>query len=124
MHRIGCGARSVASAFGVHWHTPRKNQMSMHAFLPGTLFPNATLRGRRRHNGNHAFALVVQASQNALQSTALCHPFPPPTPGRGHPQTVTVADLPRLPIYLTLNEPVPALYPQPLIRDGFTDVMR
>jgi Gdp/GTP exchange factor required for growth at low temperatures len=105
-------------------NTSRKNRMSMHAFLPGTMFPNATLRGpdATGTTRSHSSRKLRRTRSNPQLSV---DPFsPPPPPGRGHSQSVTAADLPRLPIYLTPSEPVPALYPQPLIRDGFADVMR
>jgi Gdp/GTP exchange factor required for growth at low temperatures len=95
----------------------------MHAFLPGTMFPTATLRS------TEATASTRSQSSRKLRRTRSnpqisADPFSPPPPGRGHSQSVTAADLPRLPIYSTPSEPVPALYPPPMIRDGFADVMR
>jgi Gdp/GTP exchange factor required for growth at low temperatures len=104
--------------------TSRKSRMSMHALLPGTMFPTATLRypDTTASTRSHSSRKLRRTRSNPQLSA---DPFPlPPTPGRGHSQSVTAADLPRLPINLTPSEPVPALYPPPLIRDGFADVMR
>ncbi|KAI0298477.1 hypothetical protein B0F90DRAFT_1732791 [Multifurca ochricompacta] len=90
----------------------RKGRMSMHAFLPGTMFPSTSARSGdlRKARSN------PQISADPLP--------PPPPPARGHSQSVTAADLPRLPIYSPPDDPVPASQAASLIRDGFADVMR
>ena len=100
-------------------NTSRKSRMSMHAFLPGTMFPTTTASTRTTPSRK------LRRTRSNPQISA--DPLPPPRapPGRGHSQSVTAADLPRLPIYSMPTEPVPPLYPPPpLIRDGFADVMR
>lgn len=102
----------------------RKGRMSMHTFLPGTMFPGVTSRS------GDATASVRSPSSRKLRRTRSnpqisADPLPlAPPPGRGHSQSVTAADLPHLPIYSTPTEPLPTLPAPPLIRDGFADVMR
>ena len=102
----------------------RKSRMSMHAFLPGTMFPGVTSRS------GDATASTRSPPSRKLRRTCSnpqisADSLPPPLPpGRGHSQSVTAADFPRLPIYLTPSEPVPTLNTPPLLRDGFADVMR
>ncbi len=95
----------------------------MHALLPATIFPSATVRSNEATASMRSPPLrrLRKARSNPQISI---DPIPPHPPARGHSQSVTAADLPRLPIYSPPSGPVPAaLYPQPLIRDGFADVM-
>ena len=115
--------RSHAQTVRSERNASRKSRMSMHALLPGTMFPSVAsrsgdatattrsppLRKLRRARSN------PQISLDPLQLS--------PPPGRGHSQSVTAADLPRLPVYSNPSEPVPTLN-APVIRDGFADVMR
>ena len=100
----------------------RKSRMSMHAFLPGTMFPSVTSR-----SGDAAASTrspPVRKLRRARSNPQISlDPLPLPPPGRGHSQSVTAADVPRLAIYSTPGEPVPTLY-APAMRDGFADVMR
>ena len=95
----------------------------MHALLPATIFPSATVRS------NEATASIRSPPLRKLRkvrSNPQISVDPIPSlapPGRGHSQSVTAADLPRLPIYSSPSGPAPALCPQPPIRDGFADVM-
>lgn len=101
----------------------RKSRMSMHALLPGTMFPSVASRSGDATASTRSPPLrkLRRARSNPQISVDPLH-LPPP-PGRGHSQSVTAADLPRLPIYSTSDEPMPMLHP-PIIRDGFADVMR
>ncbi len=96
----------------------------MHTFLPGTMFPSVTSR-----TGDATASARSPPSRKLRRTRSNPHisadPLPPSTTsGRGHSQSVTAADLPRLPIYSTPSEPLPTLHVPPLIRDGFADVMR
>jgi len=102
----------------------RKNRMSMHAFLPGTMFPGVTSRSGDATAGVRsppARKLRRVCSNPQISADPL--PLAPPS-GRGHSQSVTAADVPHLPMYSTPTEPLPALNAPPLIHDGFADVMR
>ncbi|KAH9061906.1 hypothetical protein EDB87DRAFT_1682575 [Lactarius vividus] len=105
-------------------NSSRKSRMSMHALLPTTIFPSATVRSSEAAANMRSPPLrKLRKARSNPQISA--DPVPPqPPPARGHSQSVTAADLPRLPIYSPPSGPVPTLYPQPLIRDGFADVMR
>ena len=98
--------------------------MSMHAFLPGTMFPSVTSRsGDATATARSAPSRKLRRTCSNPQLSADPSPLAPP-PGRGHSQSVTAADLPHLPVSSTLTEPLPVLHPPPLVRDGFSDVMR
>ena len=94
----------------------------MHALLPATMFPSATVRTSEATASIRSPPLrkLRKARSNPQISV---DPVPPPQPGRGHSQSVTAADIPRLPIYSSPSGPVPGPYPQPSMRDGFADVM-
>lgn len=101
----------------------RKSRMSMHVFLPGTMFPSVASRSGDATANTRSPPLrkLRRARSNPQISVDPLQLSPPP--GRGHSQSVTAADVPRLPIYSTPSEPVPMLN-TPVIRDGFADVMR
>ncbi|KAH9055883.1 hypothetical protein EDB83DRAFT_2391697 [Lactarius deliciosus] len=105
-------------------NSSRKSRMSMHALLPATIFPSGTVRSSEAAANMRSPPLrKLRKARSNPQISA--DPVPPqPPPARGHSQSVTAADLPRLPVYSPPSGPVPALYSQPLIRDGFADVMR
>jgi GDP/GTP exchange factor required for growth at low temperature len=105
-------------------NTSRKGRMSMHTLFPTTIFPSATVRSNEATTSMRPLPLrKLRKARSNPQISA--DPIPPqPPPARGHSQSVTAADLPRLSMYSPPSGPVPALYPQPLIRDGFADVMR
>ncbi|KAF8261243.1 hypothetical protein EI94DRAFT_1607660 [Lactarius quietus] len=115
--------KSYGSAVRTERSTSRKSRMSMHALFPTTIFPSATVRSSEATATMRSPPLrkLRKARSNPQISV---DPIPPPhAPGRGHSQSVTAADLPRLPMYSAPSGPVPALYPQPPIHDGFADVM-
>ena len=96
----------------------------MHALLPATIFPSATVRSTEVTASVRALPLrKLRKARSNPQISADSIP-PPPPPARGHSQSVTAADIPRLQMHSPASGPVPTLYPQPLIRDGFADVMR
>ena len=101
----------------------RKSRMSMHALLPGTMFPSVASRSGDATASTRSPPMrkLRRARSNPQISVDSLKLSPPP--GRGHSQSVTAADLPRLPVYLAPSEPVPSLN-APVIRDGFADVMR
>ncbi|KAH8984869.1 hypothetical protein EDB86DRAFT_2961282 [Lactarius hatsudake] len=105
-------------------NSSRKSRMSMHALLPATIFPSGTVRSSEAAANVRSPPLrKLRKARSNPQISA--DPVPPqPPPARGHSQSVTAADLPRLPVYSSPSGPVPVLYSQPLIRDGFADVMR
>ena len=115
--------RSHAQTVRSERNASRKSRMSMHAFLPGTMFPSVASRSGDATASTRSPPLrkLRRARSNPQISVDPLQLSPPP--GRGHSQSVTAADLPRLPIYSTPSEPVPTLN-APLIRDGFADVMR
>ncbi|KAN0141783.1 hypothetical protein V8E53_000245 [Lactarius tabidus] len=114
--------KSYGSAVRSERSTYRKSRMSMHALLPTTIFPSATVRSSEATASMRSPPLrkLRKARSNPQISVDPIPALAPP--GRGHSQSVTAADLPRLPMYSSPG-PVPALYPQPPIRDGFADVM-
>lgn len=115
--------RSHAQTVRSDRNASRKSRMSMHALLPGTMFPSVTSRSGDAMASTRSPPLrkLRRARSNPQISM---DPLSPPTSGRGHSQSVTSADLPRLPMYSTPSEPLPTLNPAPQIRDGFADVMR
>jgi len=114
--------RSHAQTVRSERNASRKSRMSMHALLPGTMFPSVASRSGDATASTRSPPLrKLRRTRSNPQISVDPLPLSPP-PGRGHSQSVTAADLPRLPIYST-PEPVPTLNP-PVIRDGFADVMR
>ncbi|KAI0270524.1 hypothetical protein BC834DRAFT_950330 [Gloeopeniophorella convolvens] len=105
-------------------HASRKSRMSMHTLLPGTMFPSVTTRsGDATANTRSPPARKLRKARSNPQMSADPAPQPHP-PARGHSQSVTAADLPRLPVYPPPSEPVPALHIPPPVRDVFSDVMQ
>ncbi|KAH8980465.1 hypothetical protein EDB92DRAFT_1953933 [Lactarius akahatsu] len=85
-------------------NSSRKSRMSMHALLPATIFPSATVRSSEAAANMRSPPLrKLRKARSNPQISADPVPTATATCARG---------------------PVPALYPQPLIRDGFADVMR
>ena len=97
--------------------------MSVHAFFPSTIFPSATV-GRNSEATASIRPLPLRKLRKARSNPQISpDPIPPaPHTARGHSQSVTAADLPRLSMHDPPSGPVPVLYPQP-IRDSFADVM-
>ena len=93
----------------------------MHALFPTTIFPTNVRSSEATANVRSPPLRRLRKARSNPQISI--DPIPPPPHGRGHSQSVTAADLPRLPIYSPPSEPVPTLYPQPPVRDGFADVM-
>jgi len=121
--RQGQGGRSQGQTVRSERSASRKSRMSMHALLPGTMFPSVSSRGGDATTSTRAPQLrKLRRVRSNPQISA--DPLQPPPPGRGHSQSVTAADLPRLPPYTIPSEPVPTLPAPSLIRDGFADVMR
>jgi len=115
--------RSHAQTVRSERNASRKNRMSMHALLPGTMFPSVASRSGDATASTRSPPLrKLRRARSNPQISVDPLPLSPP-PGRGHSQSVTAADVPRLPIYSTPSEPVPTLN-APVIRDGFADVMR
>ncbi|KAH9958161.1 hypothetical protein BC827DRAFT_1221435 [Russula dissimulans] len=116
------GGRSHGQTVRSERNASRKSRMSMHALLPGTMFPTVSSRGGDATTSTRSPQLrkLRRARSNPHISA---DPLQPPPPGRGHSQSVTAADVPRLPPYTMPSEPVPTLPAPPLIRDGFADVM-
>ncbi len=114
--------RSHALTVRSERNASRKSRMSMHAFLPGTMFPSVASRSGdpTASTRSHPSRKLRRARSNPQISV---DPLLLPPPGRGHSQSVTAADIPRLPINSNPSEPVPTLNP-PVIRDGFANVMR
>jgi GDP/GTP exchange factor required for growth at low temperature len=115
--------RSHAQTVRSDRNASRKSRMSMHGFLPGTMFPSVTSRGGDATSSTRSPPSRKLRRPHSNPQMSL-DPLSLPTSGRGHSQSVTAADLPRLPIYSTPNEPLPTLHPPAQIRDGFADVMR
>ncbi|KAH9984299.1 hypothetical protein BJV77DRAFT_966244 [Russula vinacea] len=115
--------RSHALTVRSERNASRKSRMSMHALLPGTMFPSVASRSGDATASTRSQPLrkLRRARSNPQISVDPLTLLPPP--GRGHSQSVTAADVPRLPIYSTPSEPVPTLN-APILRDGFADVMR
>ena len=115
--------RSHALTVRSERNASRKNRMSMHAFLPGTMFPSVASRSGDATASTRSPPLrKLRRARSNPQISVDPLPLLPP-PGRGHSQSVTAADLPRLPMYSTPSEPVPTRQTS-VIRDGFADVMR
>ena len=115
--------RSHALTVRSERNASRKSRMSMHALLPGTMFPSVASRSGDATASTRSQPLRKLRRARSNPQISVDPLTLPPPPGRGHSQSVTAADIPRLPIYSTPTEPVPTLN-APILRDGFADVMR
>ena len=93
----------------------------MHALLPGTMFPSVASRSGDATASTRSPPLRKLRRTRSNPQISV-DPLPLPPPGRGHSQSVTAADVPRLPIYSNPDEPVPILQ-APVTRDCFADVI-